>query len=301
MTSSTIRSVDSLWAMMNVVRPAMQLGDGRLQALLGDRVDARRRLVEHDEVGLAQPHPGQGQQLRLARRQAGAAGAERAVDAAGGERAETGARAAPRSTASSVGAGSNSVTLSRIVPSNSSTSWGTRATRRRSSAIGMSAIGTPPSDTVPVGRLDEAQQQPGERRLAAAGAADDADRAAGGDVEVDVVEDRLLVVVAVGERHAAARDAERARRRATSCRASTIVGCDLEQVDDAHHRPVGLLHRLQLVDQVLQRAGDQQHVLEQQERRAERDRPVGDERGADDEGEHRAGRDRALHAPTTCG
>ena len=42
------------------------------------------------------------------------------------------------STASSLGAGSNSVTLSRIVPSNSSTSWGTRATRRRSSAIGMS-------------------------------------------------------------------------------------------------------------------------------------------------------------------
>ena len=91
MTSSTIRSVDSLWAMISVVRPAMQLGDGGLEALLGDRVDARRGLVEHDEVGLAQPHPGERQQLGLAGRQAGAAGAEGAVDAAVDERAEAGA------------------------------------------------------------------------------------------------------------------------------------------------------------------------------------------------------------------
>src|SRR5262245_54541942 len=35
-----------------------ELGDGGLEAFLRDRVDARRGLVEHDEIGLAQPDPG---------------------------------------------------------------------------------------------------------------------------------------------------------------------------------------------------------------------------------------------------
>ena len=81
--------------------PVQQLGDGRLQAGLGDRVDARRRLVEHDEVGLAQPDPGQRQQLCLAGRQPGAAGAELAVDATGDERVEADAGAARRATSMS--------------------------------------------------------------------------------------------------------------------------------------------------------------------------------------------------------
>ena len=42
-----------------------------------------------------------------------------------------------------------------------------------------------------VGRLDESEQQPRERRLAAAGAPDDPDRTTAGDRHVDVVEDRL--------------------------------------------------------------------------------------------------------------
>ena len=42
-----------------------------------------------------------------------------------------------------------------------------------------------------VGGLDEPQQEPGERRLAAAGSADDADGPPTGNLDVDVVEDRL--------------------------------------------------------------------------------------------------------------
>ncbi len=50
-------------------------------------------------------------------------------------------------------------------------------------------------------------------------------------------------------------------------------GLHRQQVDDAHHRPVRLLHRLQLVDEVLQRPRDDLDVLEEEEARAERDRP----------------------------
>ncbi len=235
MTSSTIRSVDSLWAMMSVVRPAMQLGDGGLEALLGDRVDARRRLVEHDEVGLAQPHPGERQQLGLAGRQPGAAGAEGAVDAAVDERRRARRGAARRSTAASVGAGSNSVTLSRIVPSNSSTSWGTRATRRRSSANGMSAIGTPPSD-------DRARRSP--RRGAAAGGRTSSCRCRCGRRRRPSGRRRCR---GRGRGGSAARRRRRRRRRRRTTRrgrrrpsapgggdvvpASTIVGSHGEQVD----------------------------------------------------------------------
>ena len=248
-----------------------QLGDGRLDAAPRSRVDARGRLVEHDEVGLAQPHPGQRQQLRLAGRQPGAARAEGAVDAAVDERAEPDVCAARASTAASVGAGSNSVTLSRTVPANSSTSWGISATRRRSSASGMSAIGTPPSRTVPsVGSTSRSSRRenvvlplpvrpttPTERPAAMCEVDVDAGSAA-----------RRRRRSRTRRRRSRSTSAPGGGRRA--CHASTIVGLDGEQVDDAHHRAVRLLHRLELLDHVLERARQQQHVLEQQERRAER-------------------------------
>ncbi len=58
-----------------------QLGDRPADVLLRFRIDARRRLVEHDEVRVAQPHAGEGKQLCLARREAGPAGSQRTVDA----------------------------------------------------------------------------------------------------------------------------------------------------------------------------------------------------------------------------
>ena len=58
-----------------------QFGDGPTNALLRFRVVARRRLVENDEVGVAQPDSGEGKQLCLACREAGSASSQRTVDA----------------------------------------------------------------------------------------------------------------------------------------------------------------------------------------------------------------------------
>ena len=43
-----------------------QTGHGQMQPGLGLGVDAGGRLVEYDQVGIAQPHPGQRQELRFA-------------------------------------------------------------------------------------------------------------------------------------------------------------------------------------------------------------------------------------------
>ncbi len=73
-------------------RPAgHQLGHALLQTQLGQWVDARRRLVEHEEIGVAEPDAGQREQLRLARGQAGASGTEGPVQVSRGELVEPGA------------------------------------------------------------------------------------------------------------------------------------------------------------------------------------------------------------------
>ncbi len=125
-----------------------------------------------------------------------------------------------------------------------------------------------------MGRLDESQQQPGERRLAAAGASDDPDGPATGDVDIDVVENRLGLVV--GESDGAAGNAQRTRRRRRRA-AVDDRRLDGEQLDDSVHRSVGLLDHLELIGELLQRSDHQVHVLEQQERGAQRDRPIADE------------------------
>ena len=96
MTSSTIRSVDSLWAMMNVVRPSISWATAASRRC---SVTGSMRAVASSSTtrsGCAQPDPGQRQQLRLAGRQARPAGAEVAVDAGLGQRRQTGAAAARR-------------------------------------------------------------------------------------------------------------------------------------------------------------------------------------------------------------
>ena len=281
MTSSTIRSVDSLWAMMNVVRPSMSWATaassrcsvtGSMRAVAsssttrsGWRSQTRASASSCDSPADSPAPPAP----RLRWMPASASDARPARDSAS-------------ITSSSVGVSSNSVTLSRIVPSNSSTSWGTSATRRRSSAQRHVADRHPAQRHRARRRIDEPQQQPRERGLAAAGAADDTDRSSGRDVEVEALEHDLLVRArSVRERHVAALHGERARRRRRRA-AVEERRLDGQQVDDAHHRPIGLLHRLELVHEVLQRAGDDQHVLEQQEAGAERDGALADERRAGD-------------------
>ncbi len=65
-----------------------QIDDGRLEAPFGLRVDTSGRLIEHEQVGVTQPHASERQKLRLARRQSGATRAERALDATVRKRSE---------------------------------------------------------------------------------------------------------------------------------------------------------------------------------------------------------------------
>ena len=184
--SSTMSSVDSRWAMMNVVRPTISWLTaaeiccsvaGSTRAVASSRT-TRSGLRSHT----------------LARASSWACPADRpAPPAPSGRshrrRSTSTSRPTARSassTAASVGAGSYSVTLSRTVPSNSSTSWGTE--RDATSQLGHRDVGDRHAAELEpaLGRLDEAEQEARERRLAAAGAADDADRAATGDRETSM-------------------------------------------------------------------------------------------------------------------
>ena len=278
--------------------PGRQLGEGGLELGLGGGIDARRGLVEHDEVRPPQPDPRHRQQLGLSGRQASAGGTEDTFDAAGRERTQTGSMQG----VDDVGIGRDRVEQGDVV-----------ADRALEQLDLLRHEGDPPAQLGhrdvgdrntaephgAAGRLDEAQQQPGERGLAAAGAADDADRAAAADDDVDVVERQRLTRTLVPERDVVQVDRQRSDGRGHR------AGIDdrrlqVEQVDDAHHRAVRLLHRLQLVDQLLQRPFDEQQVLEQQERGADRDQPVGDEQPAGDESRSRC-RPSTRSGPSTTG
>jgi hypothetical protein len=230
--------------------PGHELGDRGLEADLGLRIDAGGRLVEHDEVGAPQPHPGEGEELGLAGRQARPAGAEEAVDPTRDKGIEADAvqRAGDRLV------GRRRVEQRHVLPDRALEQLDLlRDERDPPAQLGHRDVGDrdPAQRDGPVGGFDEAEQQAGECGLAAAGPADDPDGATGGDIDVDVVENRASVAVA--ECHAPARDRERPRR----WRSRPSIDnrrLDVEQFDHAHHRPVGLLHRLQLVDELLERA-----------------------------------------------
>ena len=64
-----------------VVRPSASLSRALRDAHLGERVDRRRRLVEHEHVGIDQRGADQRDELTLARRQLGAALADLGVQA----------------------------------------------------------------------------------------------------------------------------------------------------------------------------------------------------------------------------
>ena len=75
--------VDSRWAMASVVRPAMVALDGRLDESLADGVEGARRLVEDEDAGVLEQHPGERDALLLAARQLVAALADDRVVAVG--------------------------------------------------------------------------------------------------------------------------------------------------------------------------------------------------------------------------
>ncbi len=67
---------------------AHQRSDRRLEPGLRDRVDPGGRLVQHDHVGVPQPHSRHREELRLPRRQPRPAGPQHTFDPTVGERIE---------------------------------------------------------------------------------------------------------------------------------------------------------------------------------------------------------------------
>ena len=206
MTSSTSRRVDSRWAMISVVRPAVNWATAASRRASVSGIDAGGGLVEHDEVGPPQPDPGEGEELGLAGGHSGSPGAEGAMDPARDQAVETdlGQRVLD------VGVGRRRVEQRHVLPDRALEQLDLlRDERDPAAQLGHRDVGDrhPAERHGAARRLDEAEQQPGERRLAAAGAPDDPDRAAGGDVDVDVVEDRPLVAVVEARRRGTARRA----------------------------------------------------------------------------------------------
>ncbi len=175
----------SRWAMINVVRPAIRRATA---ASSRASVAGSTRAVASSSTtmsGLRSHTLASASSWASPAESPAPPGAEPTMDATVGQRRRGRRCAAPGSTASSDGASSNRVTLSRIVPLSSSTSCGIRATRRRSSASGMSSMRNATEPHAAAGGFDEAQHQSRQRRLAASGATDDTDRATGGEAQID--------------------------------------------------------------------------------------------------------------------
>ena len=193
--SSTACSVDRRWAMIKRRATDHQPGDGGFDLTLGLRVDARRRLVEHEHVRIAHPHPRQRQQLRLARR-TGRCRPNRVGDRSRRRRDRRDRRR---------GARRRRARRRRVVEQRHVVTDGAGEQfdllRHEGRLDGAArAPGCPRSAhrraaTVPLRRLDEPQHEPRERRLAAPGAPDDADRATRSEFERDVAQHRLVVAV----------------------------------------------------------------------------------------------------------
>ncbi len=144
--------------------PSASLREGVRDAHLGERVDRRGRLVEHQHVGVGDTGPQQRDQLTLAGRQRVAAFADPRVESVGQRRPPSRRRRADRRVARSrsrVASGRANRMLLAIVSSNRNGSWATTTIRRRSSALSISASGTPPSRTCPaIGSAKRATMRP---------------------------------------------------------------------------------------------------------------------------------------------
>ncbi len=190
--------------------PDHQARHGCLDLPFGLGVDARRRLVEHQHVGVAHPHAGERQQLSLAGRQTRPGGAELAIDVATGESIEPDRpeRVDHR------GVGHGTIEQGHVVADRPGEEFDLLGHQRDPTAqLGDRDVGDrhPTEPDHARGRLDQSQDEAGERRLAAAGAPDDADRACRAEREVHVAEHRL--VVAVVERDTVELDGQRPGRR----------------------------------------------------------------------------------------
>ena len=139
------------------------------------------------------------------------------------------------------------------------------------------------------GDVVEARHERRERRLARARVADERDRAAGGDVEVDVLEHGPAVHVL--ERHVLEADVARARLQA---RCAGTVGDLLGLVEHLEDALAGRGRALRLADphaERAQRRDEHVHVQREGDEAADAERVVGDHARAD---EQHGGRSRAA-------
>ena len=274
------RIVERRWAITIAVRPASRRRRPCSMRALGVQVDVRGRLVEHEDARVGDQRAGERDQLALAGRELRAALADFGVVAVrqlgdellgadrGGGRADLlgGRRRGARRRCSRA-----------TVPENRNASCGhdphLRAQRAARDVAQVVAV----DEHAPGGRVVEARDELGHRRLARAGGADERDRLARAGCAGRRARARAPAVgaVAVGRRRLAPRAARRRRRRPRSrprrgcARArsrparSVEVGLHVEQLEDLlqrrHARLVGGVELGELLDrfeQVRQR-GDE--------------------------------------------
>ena len=146
------------------MRPGRQLVERPADAHLGERVDRRRRLVEHQHVGIDQRRPDQRDQLTLARRQLRRRAGRPRVNKPSGSVSSQSLRSSSTiacSRSATLSIGRAKPRLAAIVPSNRNGSCGTTTRRVRSSSLATAVSGTPPRRTVPmVGSAKRAISRP---------------------------------------------------------------------------------------------------------------------------------------------
>jgi hypothetical protein len=249
-----------------------------LQPSLGDRVEAARGLVEQDDAGILEEHAGQRQQLRLAGRQVGAAGAHRGVEAVG-ESVEPGPESHLVQHLDQALVGDGGIEEGQVVAHggleqlhllrhhpHAAAQFDQRHVARVHAA----------QQEAPLAGVVEAEQQPGQGGLAAPRAAQQSEVVASGDGQIEPFEVRARVRlrVVVPERHPFEANLERTGRQGGG--PPRFEGSQpralAEQLVDAPDAGPGPLQHLHLLGDLLDRRLQHDEVLEHHVGRAEGDR-----------------------------
>ena len=171
--------------------PLTQLGEQVEHGGLHRDVECRDRLVGDQDLGLERERAGDRDALALAARELAREGVERARRQARRGRAARGsARRCGRAGTSSCTRNSSASACCTVMRglSDEYGSWKTICTRRRSAARALGGATWPPTSDLARGRLVEADDAAAERGLAAARLADEAERLAARDREVDAID-----------------------------------------------------------------------------------------------------------------
>ena len=190
---------------------------------------------------------------------------------------------------SSVASGFANAMLSRIEPAKRKPSCGHDAELPAQALLGHVAEIVLVDRDAALARVVEARKQLGDRRFPCAGVADQRDGRAGGDVEVDAVQD--LGPVAVAEAHGVEADAADHGGERHCAGPVLDLGLLLHQVDDLVERRDGREEGVVELGELLHRVEEVRQVADEREERSDRQRPVEDEVASEPE-DDRGGRRR---------